>query len=47
MTAATSGARRSLLGILESGGYQRDGRAAGDAMRSILADADRLSSVRG
>ena len=24
-----------------------DGRAAGDAMRSILADADRLSSVRG
>ncbi|MBU1326048.1 MAG: sigma-70 family RNA polymerase sigma factor [Alphaproteobacteria bacterium] len=38
-----SRARRSLLGILESGGYARDGRAAGDAMRSILADADRLS----
>jgi RNA polymerase sigma-70 factor (ECF subfamily) len=38
-----SRARRSLLSILESGGYARDGRAAGDAMRSILADADRLS----
>ena len=38
-----SRARRSLLGILESGGYDRDGRAAGDAMRSILADAERLS----
>jgi RNA polymerase sigma-70 factor (ECF subfamily) len=38
-----SRARKSLLGILESGGYARDGRAAGDAMRSILADADRLS----
>ena len=38
-----SRARRSLLSILESGGYARDGRPAGDAMRSILANADRLS----
>ena len=42
-----SRARRALLATLERGGYARDGRAAGDAMRSILADADRLSSVRG
>ena len=43
-----SRARKSLLGILESGGYARDGRAAGDDMRSILADADRLSgTLRG
>src|SRR5690349_3266528 len=41
-----SRARRALQGILERGDYGRDGGAAGDAMRSILADAERLSSVR-
>lgn len=41
-----SRARKALLAALESGGYPRDGRAAGDAMRSILADADRLSGAR-
>jgi len=39
-----SRARRALQATLERGGYGRDGRAAGDAMRSILADADRLSA---
>ena len=42
-----SRARKALQATLERGGYARDGRSAGDAMRSILADADRLSSVRG
>jgi len=41
-----SRARKALLATLESGSYGRDGRAAGDAMRSILAAADRLSGVR-
>ena len=41
-----SRARRALHAILEAGHYDRDGAAAGDAMRSILADAERLSSVR-
>ena len=41
-----SRARRALQQPLEQGGYARDGRAAGDAMRSILADADRLSGAR-
>ena len=41
-----SRARKALQATLERGGYQRDGRAAGDAMRSILADADRLSAAR-
>jgi RNA polymerase sigma-70 factor (ECF subfamily) len=41
-----SRARRALLATLERGGYARDGKAAGDAMRSILADADRLSGAR-
>ena len=41
-----SRARRALQGILERGAYDRDGAAAGDAMRSILADAERLSSAR-
>ena len=41
-----SRARRALHGILESGSYDRDGASAGDAMRSILADAERLSTVR-
>ena len=38
-----SRARKALLATLEAGAYGRDGRAAGDAMRSILAAADRLS----
>ncbi len=38
-----SRARRALHGILEDGSYARDGTPAGDAMRSILAHADRLS----
>ena len=41
-----SRARRALHAILEAGEYERDGASAGDAMRSILADAERLSSVR-
>ncbi len=41
-----SRARRALQGILEGGHYRRDGASAGDAMRSILADAERLSSNR-
>ena len=41
-----SRARRALQQTLEKGGYARDGRAAGEAMRSILADADRLSGAR-
>ena len=41
-----SRARRALQQTLEQGGYARDGRAAGDAMRAILADADRLSGAR-
>lgn len=41
-----SRARRALHAILEAGEYARDGASAGDAMRSILADAERLSSVR-
>ncbi|MFN9927453.1 MAG: sigma-70 family RNA polymerase sigma factor, partial [Phenylobacterium sp.] len=41
-----SRARRALQIILEQGTYRRDGAAAGDAMRSILADAERLSTGR-
>lgn len=41
-----SRARRALQAILEDGAYQRDGASAGDAMRSILADAERLSTTR-
>jgi RNA polymerase sigma-70 factor (ECF subfamily) len=41
-----SRARRALHAILEAGDYDRDGASAGDAMRSILADAERLSTVR-
>src|ERR1700709_1965275 len=41
-----SRARRALHAILEDGAYDRDGGSAGDAMRSILADAERLSAVR-
>ncbi len=41
-----SRARRALHGILERGAYDRDGSPAGEAMRSILADAERLSGPR-
>ena len=41
-----SRARRALQGILEAGAYQRDGASASDAMRTILADAERLSAQR-
>ena len=41
-----SRARKALQAILEDGSYDRDGLSAGDAMRSILADAERLSTVR-
>ena len=41
-----SRARRALHAILDEGNYDRDGASAGDAMRSILADAERLSTVR-
>jgi len=41
-----SRARRALHGILERGAYDRDGAPASDAMRSILADAERLSTAR-
>ena len=41
-----SRARRALQAILEQGDYDRDGRSASDAMRSILADAERLSTSR-
>ena len=38
-----SRARRALHGILEGGAYDRDGSPAGEAMRTILASAERLS----
>lgn len=41
-----SRARKALQGILEAGDYDRDGGNASDAMRSILADAERLSAAR-
>jgi RNA polymerase sigma-70 factor (ECF subfamily) len=41
-----SRARRALQCILESGQYQRDGSAAGKAMDTILADAERLSTIK-
>src|SRR5476649_121084 len=41
-----SRARRALQGILESGAYTRDGSSAGEAMSSIIADAERLSQAR-
>jgi RNA polymerase sigma-70 factor (ECF subfamily) len=41
-----SRARKALQSILEDGSYDRDGLSAGDAMRSILADAERLSTLR-
>ena len=41
-----SRARRALLNILERGAYDRDGSPAGEAMKTILADAERLSGPR-
>jgi RNA polymerase sigma-70 factor, ECF subfamily len=41
-----SRARRALQLILERGEYDRDGKAASEAMGSILAHAERLSSAR-
>jgi RNA polymerase sigma-70 factor (ECF subfamily) len=41
-----SRARRALQNILERGAYDRDGSPASDAMKSILADAERLSGPR-
>jgi RNA polymerase sigma-70 factor (ECF subfamily) len=41
-----SRARKALQVILETGAYDRDGRSASEAMGSILADAERWSSVR-
>ena len=46
MKSRVSRARRALAAVLERGAYTRDGRAAGEAMGSILADADRLSGAR-
>ena len=41
-----SRARRALQSILDDGSYDRDGLSASDAMRSIMADAERLSTQR-
>ena len=41
-----SRARRALQAVLAEGGYDRDGAPAGDAMRSILEESERLSTVR-
>ena len=41
-----SRARRALHSILDRGAYDRDGAAAGDAMATILAAAERLGTVR-
>lgn len=41
-----SRARRAVQALLEAGAYERDGTPAGEAMGSILADADRLSGPR-
>jgi RNA polymerase sigma-70 factor (ECF subfamily) len=41
-----SRARRALQGILDSGAYRKDGSAAGEAMATILAAAERLSQAR-
>jgi RNA polymerase sigma-70 factor (ECF subfamily) len=41
-----SRARRALQSMLERGAYDRDGKAAGEAMNSILAHAERLSGAR-
>ena len=41
-----SRARRALVDILQRGDYLRDGAPAGEAMGSILAQAERLSNAR-
>lgn len=41
-----SRARRALQSALDDGAYSEDGRAAGEAMGAILAEADRLSGAR-
>lgn len=41
-----SRARRALQASLDDGAYEPDGKAAGEAMSSILAEADRLAGVR-
>jgi RNA polymerase sigma-70 factor (ECF subfamily) len=41
-----SRARRALVEILQRGDYMRDGAPAGEAMGSILAQAERLSNAR-
>jgi RNA polymerase sigma-70 factor (ECF subfamily) len=41
-----SRARKALQAILDGGAYERDGGSAADAMRAILADAERLSTGR-
>ena len=41
-----SRARRALQTLLEDGAYDRDGKSASEAMGSILAEAERLSSAR-
>jgi RNA polymerase sigma-70 factor, ECF subfamily len=41
-----SRARRALQSILDDGSYDRDGLSASDAMRSIMADAERLGTPR-
>ena len=41
-----SRARRALEAVLESGGFERDGAPAGEAIATIMADAERLSSPR-
>ena len=41
-----SRARRTLHTLMQSGQFERDGRPAGEAMASILADATKLSGPR-
>ena len=41
-----SRARRALEAVLEAGDYERDGAPAGEAMGTIMADAERLSALR-
>jgi len=41
-----SRARRALEAVLESGGFERDGAPAGEAIATIMADAERLSGPR-
>ncbi|HWA60953.1 MAG TPA: sigma-70 family RNA polymerase sigma factor [Caulobacteraceae bacterium] len=41
-----SRARKALEAVLESGRFDRDGAPAGEAMDSIMADAERLSAAR-